>query len=638
MIIIDFETYSPEDLNNGVIKYAMHPSTDIICMAYKVDDESTKLWVPGVPFPVFPTNEIYAFNAAFEYHIWNAVAVSKYKAQPLTWHNLVDVMALANRYTFPNELAEVGAILKLAIQKQPLGKALIKKICVPNAYGKRPRVQHDFTYEELDLFYKYCIQDVDTTAELIKTLPADTLSDQEQNYWRIVQLMNTRGLPIERVLCEKILSYIEGYAQEMSLRVSEITDGHVEKATQVQRIVTWANTQGVPLPNLTAETVDEFLDQDLPPKVKEMLELRQAIGRSSTAKYRKMIDMEVNGRVHGSMQYYGAQKTGRIAGRGIQIHNLPRASVEDPDVYIQKFHSFEPVEDPVQVAKALIRPMICAEEGMQLIVSDYSSIENCILMWYAEEDDVLASIFRREDQYVKMANRIYDSDDIDKYRRTVGKIAVLGCGFGMGPDKFQEDARHKWKVKFEPHEAEFIVSTWRKVHAKTVQTWYKWKDCVVAAIQNPGKTYAHKKCKFRVTKDRAGNIWLIITLATGRNLFYFQPYLDTDRYGLAPGHYGLNPYSKKWSRLALIPGRITENIVQATARDIMMQGLHNLEHYMPEVSVLASVHDEAISEIQEVDIKEDTLEIYNKLLCQMPTWADGLPLFAEGWIGKRYKK
>lgn len=646
MIIIDFETYSEEDIDNGAVKYSRHPSTDIICMGYKVDEQPTRLWLPGQEPPKEfsdPDQVFWAHNAAFDYCIYNVVGVTKYDFPILALEKTRDSMALANRYTLPHTLEECGEVLGLQVQKQKIGKSLIKKICVPNKYGERPRVQIDFSYDELDQFYAYCRDDVTSTYELIQTLPSQELTPQEQEYWRIVQLMNFRGLPVHKEICEKILSYIEGYAKDMQYRLVEISNGEVTKATQAARIVKWANSRGVKLPNLQAETVEQFLDEEeLPDDVKEMLELRQAIGRSSTAKYRKMIDMEIDGRVHGSMQYYGAQKTGRIAGRGIQLHNLPRASVKDPEKYISMFDNYEPVEDPIQVAKALIRSMICAEFGIQLIVSDYSSIENCILMWYADEKEALESIFRRDDQYKRMAMDIYNKsyEDIlnDSFERLVGKIAVLGCGFGMGPDRFQDDSRTKWKVKFELHEADFIIKTWRKKHALTVKMWYKWKDCVVAAIRNPGKVYTSNKCTFRVAKDKAGHNWLVIKLPTGRQLFYMEPFLDYDKYGQVPKHWGINPYSKKWSRLALIPGRITENIVQATARDIMMQGLYNVEHYMPEVDLLGSIHDEALGEINEEEITEDTLPRFNELLCRMPAWADGLPLFAKGWIGKRYKK
>jgi DNA polymerase len=289
------------------------------------------------------------------------------------------------------------------------------------------------------------------------------------------------------------------------------------------------------------------------------------------------------------------------------LHNLPRAKVDNPEEYIEKFLTFRPVEDPVNVAKALIRPMVCAPPGYKLICSDYSSIENRLLAWVAEDENALEIFRTGGDQYVDMASFMYSKapNDVTKAERQVGKIVILGCGYGMGAKRFVETAAD-WGVDLSHSEATAAVNAYRDRYSKVKKLWYRLKDCAVAAIQNPGRAYKYNRCRFKVVRDRNNLLWLVLNLPSGRNLFYNSPYLSEDDYGLAPGHYGINPYSKKWSRLKLIPGRITENVIQALARDIMAYGLRQVELYLPEVRLIGSVHDEAIGEIREDLLGEDT--------------------------------
>jgi len=640
-IIIDFETYSDEDIATGTVKYAMHLSTDIICMAYKVDDELTQIWLPGQEFPkVFSKPHIIiAHNALFEYCIWNFVGVRRYKLPALQLQNMRDSMALANRYTLPNKLQDAGTILGLKIQKDRRGAALIKKICVPTKHKLRPEIGDDFTYVDMRDFLDYCRTDVETTYALIKALPASTLTEQEQQYWVLTQKMNLTGLPIDTESAAKILGYIENYAEEMTLEVPKLTNGLVQKVTQVKAMREYMQGLGVYCDNLTAETVDRLLAQpNLPETVRRLLELRQILGRSSTAKYRKLLDLEYHGIVYNNLQYYGAS-TGRWTGRGFQMHNLPRASVPDPEAYIEKFRNFEVVEDPVNVAKALIRPMICAPPGQKLIVADYSSIENYVLMWLADDQAALKLLASGGDQYKDMASFLYQTpeDSITKRQRQIGKIIILGCGYGMGAKRFLETSA-AWGVELSEAEAYSAVHAYRDKYKLVSQLWKRLSSCAVAAIRSPGHAFKTNRCAFKAVKDRTGRPWMVLTLPSGRNLFYMEPYISYDDYGAVPAHKGTNPYSKAWGNLALIPGRITENIVQALARDLMAHGLLTVTQEMPEVTLLGTVHDEGIGSIADEYVVEDVVEKFCQKLCKLPKWAEGLPLKAEGYISQRYKK
>ncbi len=637
MIIIDFETYSPCDIGAGTVKYMNAPGADIVCMAYKRDDEPTRIWTPTSSPRDFGDEQVYAHGALFDFLAWNILG-AKYGLAPLKLEQMVDTMALANRYTLPSGLDKAGEVLNLDVKKDKKGKALIKKISCPTKEGNRPIYGVDYTQQDYQNYLAYCKRDVDTTHALVSNLPASRLSDEEQYYWEMTQRMNLAGLPVDIEAVDKILDYITSYAKEMTLQVPILSNGRVEKVTQVKRLRDWMLILGVPTDNLTASTVEKMLLRDnLPDAVRRMLVLRQTIGRSSTAKYRKIKLMEIHERVYNNLHYYGAG-TGRWAGRGFQMHNLPRDSVSDPDLHIDNFINFEPVDDPVNKAKALIRPMIQAPAGSLLIVSDYSSIENRILMWLANEIETLASIRANNDQYKEMAMYMYQTllARVDSQQRLVGKIVVLGCGFQMGGARFKDTA-DTWGVNLTRAEADKAVVAFRKKHKRVVRMWKDYSTACIDAIRHPGTEYFVNKVYFKVVRCRAGNVWLTLTLPSGRKLLYKEPYLSMDSYGAAPGHWGTDPYTKKWSKLKLIPGRITENIVQALARDIMANGLRNIEREMPEVTLIGTVHDEALAEGPD-SMNETTLDKFNECLCRLPAWAAELPLAAEGWIGERYRK
>ena len=644
MITIDFETYSGTDITlASSYKYMHDPDADLLCLGYKFNADQTMLWQPGsckmerLFDAVMAGEKIYAHNALFEYLAWNILG-PKYGFPELPLEQLVDTAALANRYTLPGALDKCGKILGLDVQKDPRGKKLIKLICCPNADGVRPVVGKDFTQTDLFDLGDYCVRDVDSTYELIQALPADELTEEEQYYWELTQRMNLAGLPVDAYSAERILDYVTSYATEMTRRVPEVCDGAFQKVTQVKKMREWMDSLGVPTSNLQANTVDKLMkNKNLPGQVREMLELRQAVGRSSTAKYKKIKEMQLHGRVYNNLLYSGTS-TGRWAGRGFQMHNLPRASVNDPEAVIDRFVNFEPVDDPVNMAKALIRPMICAPEGRMLLVSDYSSIENRLLAWVAGEEESLQAFRDGADQYVEMASSIYGivSANVTKPQRQIGKIVVLGCGFQMGGKRFKGTAAD-WGVEVSLNEAYHAVDSYRKKNPKIKKLWGALSKCCVAAIQNLGKTYVYNGCSFRVVHDRASNVWLVLGLPSGRNLFYMDPYLSEDQYGLVPGHYGVDPYTRKWERRKLIPGRITENVIQALARDIMANGLKNVEQAMHTVQLIGTVHDEALAEGPD-DMSSRSLNTFNFNLCLLPAWAKGLPLAAEGYIAKRYRK
>lgn len=645
MIIIDFETYSPEPIDAGVVRYSRHPEADIICMAYKIDDEPTRYWLPAdyaghLPRDIHEAintgHKIYAHNAFFDYNIWHNIGCGFYWFPDVPLSNWVDTVALVNRYGFPTSLEKAGEVLGLPIQKQKSGTALIKKICIPTKDGRRPQMGRDYTQTDMANFVSYCKDDVNATYHLIKAMPSATLAPKEHDIWLLTQRMNLRGLPIDAETADKVFAYIDGFSEDLVKTMPKLTDGMVQKPTQAKRIIEWCETQGLKLDNLQAGTVDQLLaDPHLPTNIRKVMQLRQMLGRSSTAKYRKISEMIYYGRVHGNLQYHGAH-TGRWAGRGLQLQNLPRAKVKDPEKYIQAFRNFESVEDPVNIAKALIRPMICAPDGRTLIVSDYSSIENRVLA-YGADDQYTLDLFRKDlDQYKDMAAYLYNTtyEGVTDEQRQLGKVIILGCGFGMGGIKFRGVAVG-WGIELSEAEACRAVEAYRSKYPKVKQFWYTARGAMLNALRNPGSVFkVNDIATAKYVSDRNRKPWLIVTLRSGRAIFYYKPFIDPDG-NLC--YWGINPYSKKFDKLRMTPGTCAQNIVQAFARDCMAQGLLNVEARMHEIDLIGTVHDEALGETDEDRGNEVTLAEFNKNLCDIP-WAPGLPVAAKGYIAKRYRK
>lgn len=638
-IVLDFETYSSTPISCGAYKYAASSDTDIVCLAYKVDDSPVELWLPGQPVPreFGIADTFYAHNALFDYLIWAHVGVNKYDFPKAPLANWIDTIALANRWSYPAALNKLGDILELDTKKQAGGVGLIKRICIPDASGNRPT---PLAYD-LELFYDYCRDDVKSTYDLLQALPADKLSRFEASVWLLTQQINIRGLPIDIETTKLINYYVSQQAKEQVKELPKITNGAVTKPTQVKRIREWLLARGYDLPDLRAQTVSELLDSDnLPEDVHTVLSLREAFGRSSTAKFEAMINYEYHGRARDSFQYYGAH-TGRWAGRGIQPQNFPRARVDSPYIAIEKFKTFQPVENVTYVAKALVRSMICAPHDKLLLVHDYSSIENRVIAYLVEDEETLRGFEKGFDQYLDMAaflyNKPYESLTKDSPERQMGKMVILGCGYGMGYKHFK-DVAGQWGIKLTEHEAREAVNAYRSKYNLVYRAWYDMYEAAKTAIYNPGKIVHYKRVYYQVQIDRNGNSWLTCFLKPSqRFMVYADPKLDNED---RVTHMGLNSYTKKWERLALRPGTMLQNPTQALARDIMAHGLLYTEQNMPKVKLIGTVHDEAIAEINKKDASEELSKEFGMSLCKRVDGSDwpGLPLKTSGYIARRYKK
>lgn len=667
---IDFETFSKIDIRKrGGYVYTHDSSTEILCLAYAIDDRPVDLWLPGteagkelIDLITDLETKVYAHNAKFDFRIWN-------NKMPPSWprikeEQLVDTMALCASFSLPLSLADAGSAMSIPMQKDSEGKALIKALCVPNKLGNQPDYTSPQLINKFNKLCRYCMRDVAAMRFLVSSLPRDHLIEREALVWLNTLHMNSLGLPIDHISAKSIKEYLAVYVAISMGKVSIISDGAFQTINQIAKIKDWCqNVHDYPADNLQASTIIGILDDDECPKpVKDIMKLRQELGRTSTAKYTKVIDqLFADGEavwVKDNLVYFGAS-TGRWTGTGFQMHNLPRASVKDPEKCIRDFKNCSPddhlIEDPVGIGKALIRPMIKAPPGQMMIVSDYSGVENRALHWMAGDLKTLKDFENGVDQYVTMASALYnkpyeeikegyDNGQIDyEAMRYMGKVIVLGCGYGMGKDTFIKTAKLQFGLEVSEDDAKAGVDAYRHKFNLIPKLWKGLKNAAAKAVISQSRV-TFGRIMFGTARVN-GTVWLAMKLPSGRCIYYKNPQVEErlipkfEYIGPVPTvtHEGRNSLTRKWGRTALIPGRITENAIQGFTRDIMAQGLLNVEKFMPEVRLIGTVHDEALGLIKETDINPRSLETFNRHLCGID-FADGLPLSAKGFIAKRYKK
>jgi len=634
-LVVDFETTSLVDLPRyGLSNYAAHMSTDILMMGYKElgSKDPVSMWFPPrlstSLYLILKDAKIHAFNAQFEWVIWHEIGVRKYGFPTKPLKDFHCISALANRFGFPNKLEQVAHALGCRNLKNPAGEKLIKIFsCNPKTdrYGK-----------DWDDFVEYCKDDVVAEEEIILALPTKVLEPKEQESWLIITLMNADGIPVAVGDVSVIRETYQKYIEDQYSKLPALTGGKISTIKQNKRIVDYCNARGYALPNCQAATVEEWLTHDLPEDIATLLEMRAAIGASSIGKYTRFEEMATNGRLTFTQRYHGAL-TGRTTGQGAQPLNLPRASVPDPDAEILKFYDESIMkENPVQSARALLRPMIAASTGHTLCWADWSSIEYVLIEWFADNIEALQRFKDGFDQYIDEAAALFKLHygEVLKNQRQFGKVAILGYGYGAGEKRIKQEAKKSYGLSLTEEEALRMKNSYRKKHWRVVRMWYDcFKACKNAIVNH--HPFEMNKCVFDIYR-KGNRKWLTIKLPSGRKVCYYEPnVIATDR-GYDITYMGYDQKTKTWCPQKLIPGKIVENIVQATARDILNEVLSHLRsHNNPRI--LWTTYDEIIVEVPEEQAKQ-TLEYIEAVMCVPPSWAKGLPLRTEGTISKRYKK
>lgn len=650
-LTIDFETRSTCDIKkHGAFVYSEDPTTEVLCLACKWKDQKPWIVIPSDKEKVAATmnaiaqaTTILGHNVSFEAAIWQNVCVKRYHWPPLPVEKLRCSAAQASMHAIPRALGNAGEALMLTQQKDPMGYRIMMKLCRP----RQPKITEDpnGTYwhedpKDFETLYKYCLQDVIAEETLSKALR--DLPEKELKIWQLDQVINSRGVMVDLVAARAMLGVVAEHEKKLLKELVGLTNGGVRTAKQVEQLRGHLRGLGVDLPDLTVATVTEALKTDLPDDVRAILEIRKSLGRSSSAKYKAMVDRaSSDGRVRGLLIYHGAS-TGRWTSSGLQVQNFPsRIKVSAPpeemlNVIMMgglELHNALYDDDPMSTAGALARSVLMAAEGKELVVSDFSAIEGRVLAWLAGEEWVVQGYRDGKDMYIKAAaialrkpEHLINTEE----RSRVGKPSELAFGYGGSVGAFR-------KFGGEDMTDEEIlaerVRPWRDAHPRTVAFWYELERACMSAVAEPGKIFSARGVSYTV-RDK----FLMCRLPSGRLLFYYDPRImametswgemkDCVTYMTVDG------MTKKWRRTNTYGGKCAENVTQAIARDIMAEAMLRVE--ASGYPIVMTIHDEIVCEVPE---GFGSAEEFEGLMCEVPAWASGLPLKASGFRSKRYRK
>lgn len=657
-VFIDFESRSAVDIKVvGAWKYAAHPSTDVIAMAVSGNGKDVDIWrkqdLDRARFGPHDELQFVAHNAHFEYAIYNLILHRRY-GWPAMWEPKHWDCTLARAVTcgLPAALDRAALALNLPIQKDMEGRAAMLKLCKPLAIDP---LGDPIWNEDPELFarmYAYCKTDVLTEIELDKCLPP--LSADERKVWELDLVINRRGVQTDVPLAQRAADLASKYTTYLNDKLTQLTGGAVDKASRVSAIKYWLRSQGISVENLDKEALVRWLTSDAtPPLIRDVLRIRQQVGKSSTAKYQKTVEVAGDdGRVRGALQYHAAH-TGRWGGRLIQPQNYPKGlEAEAQKQVIEAIEKGTLVaqygERAMDMLSGALRGTITAGPGKQLVVADFAAIEARVLFWLADDVIALAKFRCGENLYVDMAKYIYHRKDISKHgtpkEYAVGKAAILGCGYGMGGKRFVDQSASNG-VSISEEAAVAAVRAYREKYNTVVNMWYATERAAIAAVKVPGSVQSAMGGKVAFAMGTKFKDFLVCRLPSGRFLFYYRPsvkLVDGPHGEKEELHYWAVDEQKQFSECKTYGGALVENITQAVARDLMANGMLKVE--AAGYNVVLTVHDELVAEIETEFIADcngkdsEVLERFIDLMCDVPSWAMGCPVTAEGWIGSRYRK
>lgn len=607
-------------------------------MAWAIDDGEVHLWLPGDPFP--PLNldeEMEGHNVGFEKAIWKNIMVPEYG-----WPEVPDKLwscsaAKCAAHSLPRALDKAGKALGLSIQKDQEGKRIMMKLCKPRTPTKNnPAIWHEDPADYKKL-YEYCMDDVRAERAISKALRE--LHPQERKVWQLDQKINERGITVDMDAVRAAIKISSEYVDKVNTPLAEITGGAVNKATENARLLSWVRLQGVSAINIAKSTVVELLKEDLPDKVRQVLLIRQKLGKTSVAKYKSILKAICNdGRLRDLLMYHGGH-CGRWTGKIFQPQNLPRNHFKgDIETYfkILKLENSDTFEllypDVMETISFLIRPLLIPSKGKTLFWGDYAAIEARVLVWLAGDEEALGIFRSGKDIYKELAVDIFriKPEDIakDSMERQLGKQGILGLGYQCGAERFQGTCKD-YGIEIDLALAEKIKNTYRQKYHKVVQLWADQEAAAKKAIRT-GKFIRSGEIGWCVDGD-----FLFCKLPSGRLMAYYKPKIkvvDVPWGQKATITYmGVNSKTKQWEEHRTYGGKIVENIAQGVARDLLTNSM--LECEGAGYEILLHVHDEIISEKDEGSADE-----FQKLMMKKPEWAKEIPIDVEGWSGERYLK
>ena len=681
---LDIETYSPEPIaKTGLYKYAFHPDFRILLVAYAKDDEPTQIidLAQGETLPEWLVNALFdekvtkvAHNATFErvclsVHLWQTGSRQRGFLMPAdSWHC---TMVQASRCGLPLSLAEAGAALGLEKQKMTEGKALIKLFCTPKPRktdgifqeGDR-NLPEDFP-EEWKTFKAYCIRDVEVEREIDRMTDWLTVPSWERELYAVDQKINDRGVLVDTDLAReacRIGAIITARLTEEAMRLTGL-----DNPNSVSQLKDWLTAQlGFDVDTLSKKDLPEIKAATADPRVHRVLQIRAQLGKSSNAKYETMLGcMCEDGSVKGLLQFYGA-RTGRWAGRLVQLQNLPqnhiqdlgfaRQALKDGDLEMLEL-GYKSVPDTLS---QLIRTAFIPRQGFTFAVCDFSAIEARVLAWLAGEEWVLDVFRNGGDIYCSTASKMFhkpvEKHGVNSDLRPKGKVAVLALGYGGGVSAL--DAMGGQRLGMTEQEEKDTVAKWRSANPRIVAFWHDVEDAALKVIQGLQKTARLGIRKPITEEERQARMamagrrvrdysvrdsylefsmhegWLVCRLPSGRCITWPEAQVTINRFGGQAIRYkGVNQKTGKWGWTETFGGKLVENITQAVARDCLAHVLLQLSHE-PHIRVVFHVHDEVVCEV----LGEDALARLEDYFSHGPEWAEGLPLQGAGYTGPFYYK
>lgn len=655
MITIDIETRSDKDISKcGVYAYTDTPYFDILLFAYSIDGQPVRV-VDTANGEEIPENVLAAladenvvkraFNCNFE-----RVCLSKYLREnypqyfqsysidedtvgdflnPESWHCS---MIHARTLGLPSSLAEVGKVLGIEQQKMTDGKALVKFFCVPyDTIDGVPQFHSPTDYpDKWEIFKAYNKRDVEAELEIDRRLSRFPVPDFLWKEFYLDQEINDRGILVDMQLADKAIGLDAEAKEELTAEMKRLTG--VENPNSVYQLLDWLETQGYKSDSLGKTQVQELIKTAKEP-VKSVLQMRLQLSKSSVKKYTAMKNTACSdNRARGMFSFYGASRTGRWAGRNVQLQNLPQNYLPDLSEAreLVKYGSFEDIQmlydDVPDTLSQLIRTAFIPRQGMKFIVADFSAIEARVIAWLAGEEWRMKAFANGEDIYCASASKMFGVPVVkhgeNGHLRQKGKISELACGFGGSVGAMK--AMGADSLGLSDTELKQIVTDWREASPHITELWWAVDRAVKKAIKGKTATKTHGL----LFSYEAG--FLFIRLPSGRRLAYAKPYIGKNKFGGESVTYmGINA-QKKWDRLESYGPKFVENCVQGIARDLLMYSMQTLSQHF----IVGHIHDEMIIECP----KDTKLDEICQQMARTPDWAKGLLLRADGYECSFYKK
>ena len=651
MLYCDFETRSRCDLpSRGVYNYAQDPSTQVLCMSYAFDDEDVQTWTPDQPFPTrvaIYNGQIRAHNAAFERLIFWYVICPDFGVPEPALERFYCTAAQARANCAPGSLEDVGRFAGASMKKDHRGAALVRALSIPQANGAF-REDAALMREMIE----YCEQDVRAMRAFSKAMRG--LTDEELLDYHVNERINDRGVRLDRPLAQAAVRYAAAEQEEIETVFREITgltsvrsprmrEWVLERVGPQAKAMMMVWKDGVQKASIDKTVRANLLamenPDEVPAEVAEVVQCADDLWASSVAKFERAAALadDQDSRVRGAFVFAGGSATGRASSYGLQVHNFPRKCAKQPELARQALvrgHQIVPEfgKRVTDVLKSMLRPALIPAEGKSFAVFDYAQIEARVTPWLSMKGEETLDVFRQgRDIYVAVAARMFNVAEaaVTDEQRQLGKVAVLACGFGGGVGAFSAMGR-VYGVHMPESEAKRTVDLWRRANPWAVPFWSDLEHAYTRAIRRPGDVFTAGRVQYMMQGE---HLWY--ALPSGRVLCY--PYARFEEGGVSYAKASWKPAAdaKEWPRARLWRGLACENIVQATANDILREALRRMD--AAGIEVVLHVHDEIVAEV-DTEKSEELAAAMRAVMVTPPAWAEGLPLGASGKVLSRYGK